>query len=137
MARVYVCILFGRPTRTLNSALGTSGGHGTHGTDHEVGEELVGVTGGLGDIFAKVGDLAALGAAVLEGAAVVGVGRGGRVGADRGGAEGSSADRRHLAGSRGAQADARCVCERRHRGIEGVGWRYRGRLGGRKVEGSN
>ncbi|KAK8080522.1 hypothetical protein PG997_008340 [Apiospora hydei] len=68
--------------------LGTGGSNGTHGTDHEVGDEVVRADRVLGHVAAPVGDLGGL-AVALEGAAVVAITEraGGRKGAD--GAEGS------------------------------------------------
>lgn len=58
---------------TLNGRLGTGGGDGAHGPDHEVGEEQVRVGAALVDVVAEVGDLGGRGLA-LEGARVGGTG---------------------------------------------------------------
>lgn len=55
--------------RTLDSGLGAGGREGTHGADHEVGEQQVRVGGALGEVVAEVRDLGRLGLA-LEGTRV-------------------------------------------------------------------
>lgn len=92
----------------MDGALGSGSSQGTHGADHEVGEELV-LIAAVGHVLSKVGDLVALGLGALEGA---GVAAGGAVGAHGRGAQGAHS-RDGRAGSR-AQAQAGSGGEGRH-----------------------
>lgn len=102
---------------TLYSRLGSSGGNGAHGADHEVSEQQVGARRGLGRVVAPVGDLAASGLALER----AGVGAGGSIAQRRRGAQGADGGEAVAGCSRSlSRKSARCNCERRHGdGVEG------------------
>lgn len=105
---------------TLNRGLGAHGGNGAEGTDHEVLVRQVLLWGGLGGIFAEVGDLGGL-ALALEG---------GLVGAGGIGADGSRAEAPGDAGRRSGHCTRQGAsgrCEGRHGFVEMV---ERRRIGG-------
>lgn len=104
---------------TLDGGFGTHSGDGAKGTDHEVLVQQVLLRGGLGGIFAKVGDLGG-GALALEGG-LVGAGR---VGTDGGGAEASG----HA--GRGSRYCARQGAGGRCEGSHGYDWDGRAETGG-------
>ena len=100
-------------TPTLDSSLGTDSGSQTHGTGHEVGEDLVRTRALLALVLAEVGDLVG---GVFRGGAEGAVERrsdsplllaGGDGGAGGGGQLLASANTQHRTGSGGESHDGR------------------------------
>ena len=98
---------------TLDSRLGTGGGDGTHGSDHEVSEEGVPVQRVLGHVVAEVGDLVGLGF-TLEGALES---RARTITENRGGADCTGAGEAGGRSNGRLRKGARSSCERCHRTV--------------------
>ncbi len=101
------------PSLTLDSRLGTGGGDGTHGSNHEVSKEGVLVQRVLGHVVAEVGDLGARGF-TLEGALES---RARTITESRGGADCTGAGEAGGRSNGRLRKGARSSCERCHRRV--------------------